>query len=82
MTDPYDTGVLPPGDDVGGSTLPDRGQRLNRGFGAGKGDLDRGHLAVEQPSTYDDPHPQRRRDIELLTDPPGFVGRSTYSNER
>lgn len=43
----YDTGILPPGGDVGGKALPDRG--IATGFDGTKADMARGHKAVGQP---------------------------------
>ncbi len=73
----HDTGVLPPGDDVGGGALPNKGQSLNRGFGASQADLERGYASPPQPETYESPHPQRRYPAEE-----GFVRRPIGSSER
>lgn len=75
-----DTGVLPPGDDVmPGQSLPNKGQSLNRGFGATQADLVRGHASPPQPPVYERPNPQRRRSYD---DEKGFVDRPIGSTER
>ncbi len=56
-------------------------QAGNVGYGATITDLERGHMKIEQPSTYDHPHPQR--EAKFTADPPkGFFSRSPYSVER
>ncbi len=73
----YDTGVLPPGNDVG-EPLKNRGQSLNRGFGASQADMARGYVSTPQPPIYERPHPQRQ---PYFTEK-GFLNRSPVSDER
>ncbi len=73
----YDTGILPPGDDVGGAALPNKGQSLNRGYGASQAEMERGHSTAPQPDMYESPKPQR----DFYADE-GFVRRPTGSVER
>lgn len=80
--DQYDTGVLPPGDDVGGADLPKRGQQHNRGFGATNEDRNRGHLSPGNPPMYESEHPQRGNEFGMDDISRGFINRSGFANER
>lgn len=81
--DQHDTGVLPPGGDVGGADLPNRGQSLNRGYGAGDdATRRRGHHTPAQPETFDSPHPQRERGPSKRDLGRGFINRSPFADER
>lgn len=75
------THQMPPGGDVGGEALTDRGQGCNGGFGASRADLKRGHRKLDQPPTFEPIHPQRVRDMDLI-DGTGFLNRSTIIDER
>lgn len=70
----YDTGCLPPGDDIGDAAA-NRGQSLNTGYGATKADLNRGYLSV--------PEPDSSRDLDKYSEPKGgFLRRSPFPFER
>ena len=79
--DRHDTAVKPPGAEVaGGGAMPNRGQRLNPGYGASTADLNRGHLELDQPERYESPHPQRGDPFD--DQPGGFLRRTGFSDER
>lgn len=67
---------MPPGDDIGKS-MPMNDEH-KRGYGANRGDMNRGHLRVDPPSQFEDPHPQRRGGM----DHDGFLDRPLGSFDR